>query len=147
MPEIAQPSAPATGNTPDVVTSGAGTPKKAKTKSKRVPYLEATDTDKSILAEGKLTASPTDYEAKKHLPPGKKDFAEEAIYWDFQGDVSQARTDLCKSNAHECRTMGNAEHRKMAKKRMKMKGALKELEAKLAAQGINPDDLQAAAAS
>ena len=116
----------------------------AKKGSGRVKYLDAPGIDATQVVEGKLTGVPSDYDSSKMLPPGKKDFAEEANYWDFQALLARERVTKCEKEAKTCRETGSKEQRKALAQRDKLRAKMAEVEAFLSAEGIDPAALEAA---
>lgn len=130
----------------------AGKPKKDKVV--RVPYAGATartDVEKNeageVVGGGQLTAIPTDFDRKKHLPLGKKDFAEPGMFYEMKAAQYTAAAKVATERAQEEREFGSSEDRSAKKK---FKGLMEKagaLAAQLKAKGIDVDALVAAASA
>lgn len=90
---------------------------------------------------GKLAALPTDWDSKKHLPLGKSDFADEAVFFDWKAEQAQRQANRFAKLARECREGGTEEQRKAKKKFAKMRDQMEAMQQELIAT-LGPDAVQ-----
>lgn len=86
---------------------------------------------------GLLTAIPTDYNAKKHLPPSAKDFASVAVFYDWKADQAEARAKQLRSLANDERTGGGKAARAEKKRVVKIAEQFEALKKSLEGKGVD----------
>src|SRR6056297_3199820 len=94
-----------------------------------------------LLADGKLEAIPDDFDPKVHKPLRKKDFVEEAVFFDHKAEQAEERLNYYREQAEECRKLGNAADRKKAKKLRTWMEKIAELKAELEEDGVDVSSL------
>lgn len=96
-----------------------------------------------VQQRNKLTAVPTDYDAKKYAKLKSSDFADEAVYMDFRAAEAQRLVTLFSNRARKLRTLGSVADRARANKLIKMRENMAKLAAQLKAEGVDVDALTA----
>jgi hypothetical protein len=123
-PNKGKPSAAA----PGTVDEKAKKEKVKKEKIPRVPYP---------VPEGGLADWPTDFDAKKHKPLGRKDFAKESVYLLKKAEHYEK---MAKDLRHEAETgerLGGLKDKGRAKKLLKLQEQFDALKASLQSEGID----------
>ncbi len=112
------------------------TPKEAKKVVKRTKFAPDADTKYEV-------AMPDGFDFAKHYPVQKRNFANEALYYDHRAAEMQFKKEQFEAHAEICRTQGSAADRRKAKQIVKLQSKVDELRAILEAQGINVEELLA----
>lgn len=126
---------------------GTKEPKAKKEKVERVDYPIVAGTEWSVTTgEGdaavtKLTAWPTDHDPKVHKPLTRKDFADEAVFYDVQADRLERQAKKFRDKAAETRTLGNVKERVKAKKLIAAMKRMEDMKAELVASGVDLEAL------
>lgn len=100
-----------------------------------------------VDAEGnevRLTAIPKDFDHKTMKPLGRKDFADESLWFEMQAERCEAKAKHYRQAAADFKKLGNVKDRAKAKKLVQMQRRFDELKAQLASQGIDVASLLAA---
>jgi hypothetical protein len=131
-------------------TSTATTDKKKRTGGvdKRVayPYLKVKGADGKEV-DAAFEAVPADFDPKKHKPIPRKYFASEAVFYTLRAEALEKQAARFRELAKTAGTVGNVKDKKSAKKLVNMQKRFNELQASLAAQGVDVAALLAAVAS
>lgn len=116
-------------------------------KAARPRYSESIEAREAgdVNADNKLIRAPTAFDAKKHKTVKKSDFANEAVFMEFRADAVEERGRALLSRADEMRDAAKEMARfgsdpakaAAAKKLAKLKAQQAELEALLAAEGVD----------
>jgi hypothetical protein len=116
-------------------------------RAKRVEYTKLCDADQ-LNEDGVLTAIPGDWDAKKHLPLRKGDFADEAMFLDFRADDMETRgkalltsAKLIRETAVTHRKFGDPKKRAQVKRAQRMVEQLAKLKEQLKAEGVDVDEI------
>lgn len=96
---------------------------------------------------GLLTAVPTDYDHRKHLPPSAKDFANVAVFYDWKADQAEARAKQLRSLAADERSGGGKAARAEKKRVLKIAEQFAALKASLEGKGVDVASLLASVQS
>lgn len=121
---------------------GAKAPAAKKEKKVRVKY-SAPENAAWVNEDGKLIAAPEDFDPKANKPLQRKDFADEATFFEMQANVYEARAKRCREKAEESKKLGGAKDKQKAKKLISMTKRLNELKASLQEEGFDVDSLMA----
>lgn len=92
----------------------------------------------------KLSAIPTDFDAKIHEPLKAGDFSDEALYFEFRAEQCEKQAQSFRHQAGKIRALGNAADKQKAAKLVKMRERMEALKAQLAAEGVDVEALLAA---
>lgn len=124
-----------------VTTKPLKVPKLGKVKNLRVahPLIGADD-------GYPFTAVPEDYDARRHLPIKRSDFADEALFFEWRANLARVAAVRFDKLAAEARATGGTKDRAAAKRLVKMSTRMAELIAKLRANGTDVDAILAAVA-
>lgn len=156
---MAVTATPASGGTARASKGGNGKGKGPEAKAaekpekpKRVAYGERFPDDHAEEKERgelktKLTAIPSDFDAKKHLPLTAKDFSDKAVYYDMRAaHLSAAAEKMTKLAAQE-RAMGSAGERAEKKRLLSLTEKVATIKSNLMAGGMTEEAIQALIAS
>lgn len=105
-------------------------------KPKRVPFPHAKP----------LTEVPTSFDSAKHSPLKRKDFGDEAIYFELQANRHDVAARKFRGLAEESRQFGDSKQRKMANRLVKMREKMAELETLLETRGVDLSAIETLAA-
>jgi len=86
-----------------------------------------------------FTVVPPDFDPSKHKGLKKKDFAEEATYFEYRAQMAEMAAKAFRVKAEESKAMGSSKDRAAGKRLKKMMVKAKELRAQLVAQGVDVD--------
>ena len=129
------PAAPATTNSAAPGIEAPKAKKEKKPKVKRIEYVPPTDAP--FVKDGKLTALPTDFDAKKYKPLRAKQFADEGLYFDLKAAHYEDLAKKARADAETARKTGNLKDKVKAKKLLAMQKRMAELSASLAGEGVD----------
>lgn len=97
-------------------------------------------------AEGKdtiipLKEVPKDWDPKAHKGLRRKDFSDEALFWDWRADRMELQVKKIRAHAEELRKLGTVKDRSRAKKLLSMQKRIADLKAQLEGEGVDVDAL------
>lgn len=84
---------------------------------------------------------PADFDYDAHKPLKKRDFAEDYVYLEYKAAECEAKAAQFRKEAEECKKLGSSSARAAAKRLVKMTEKMAELQAQLAAAGVDVDAL------
>ena len=90
---------------------------------------------------------PDGFNFKDYKPLKKKNFKDEALYFEHRAEEMAYKMTAFKAQAEEARTTGSAADRRKKKQIVKLNAKMNELKEQLVAQGIDVEALIAAAAA
>jgi hypothetical protein len=125
---------------PSVPSAAPGTEDSAAVKPRRTfyPGLKVDDKKNPTV---KIEKIPDDFNPKDHLPLRRRDFVDEATWFEMKADEFAAKATSFRTQASNYRKLGSLKDRARAKKLVAMQARMDELKTQLAAQGINVDEL------
>jgi hypothetical protein len=91
------------------------------------------------IPEGGLVTWPTDWSISKHKPLAKKNFADEAVYYDGKAAMYEKMAANARREAETSRKLGGLADRGKAKKLIKMQEKFLELRKQMEADNIDVD--------
>ena len=89
----------------------------------------------------RLKEAPADFNVRKHAPLTKRNFEDEAVFFDFKAGCLEQQAAGMRQQAEECRKLGNKEDRAKARKLKSWLEKAADLRAELMAGGIDVDSL------
>jgi hypothetical protein len=117
------------------------------TSGSRAPRVSYMDVATAVNDEGKLTEVPADFDGKLHLKPVREDFASPDLFMLFRAAEAEAKAAELTASAAKYREeadnlkkYGDPAKRKAVKRAMRLRNELADLEAQLAAEGIELGD-------
>jgi hypothetical protein len=119
-----------------------GQPVMVAEKQKRKPAPRATYTGGQRNEQGLLLAVPTDYSPSKNLPLAKKNFADPAVYYDFQAAQFRKKAERAEANAKQERELGDAGNRAERKRLIKLTEQIDEAINQLLRNGVSPEQIE-----
>lgn len=109
---------------------------KAKKAPKRIEF-SAPEGAAYVNADGKFTAVPTDWDAKKHQPLKRKTFADDSQWLELRAQDYDRRAAALRKQAVEGKKLGNVKDKAKAKKLLGMQKRMEDLRKQLEADGID----------
>ena len=129
------PVAPAADTTDDEAAE------KQARKLPRHPSTWNAEADAGKGAPMKIDAVPADFDPKKYKPLAKKDFNDEAVFYDYAAQRAFAKAQNYEELAKQSRLVGNVADKKNMKKFLSMQERIRELQAEILA--ATPPELRA----
>ena len=114
-------------------------------KAGRIPF-PALAVDEDGNPSSRLEEVPTDFDPKAHQALKRAHFKEEWMYFEFKAQQLEGKVKELRDQAAESKALGNSEDRAKKKKALAMMKRLEALKAELTADGVDVDELLAAAA-
>lgn len=111
--------------------------KPVKEKKTRQAYTPTVDDPSWVNEDGLLTALPEDYDPRAHLPLKRKDFADEALYYEWLAGVYEVRAKKLRQKAVDFKKMGSVRDRGKAKRLLNMQKRMAELRKQLEDEGVD----------
>jgi len=121
---------------------GTEAPEAQVDKIERIPH-PILAVDENGDATAKIESAPDDFDRKVHLPLRRKDFVNDAAFFDFKAAEYTEKAAEFTSKAVEWRKLGSVKDRARAKRLRNMQAQMAKLREQLEADGIDVDDLLA----
>jgi hypothetical protein len=99
-----------------------------KAKVERVEYT---------VPEGGFTEIPSDFSSKIHKPLKRKDFKDEALWFELRAAELEAKAKRARAEADNVRKLGGVKDRAKAKRLISMQKRMAEISEQLTAQGVD----------
>lgn len=113
---------------------GAKEPKAKKEKKVRIAYP---------VPEGGLEAVPADFDPKVHKPLGRKNFKNEAVWYELKAQELEKKAASLRVEATNIGKLGNVKDRAKAKRLLDLQKRMAELSESLVAEGVDVEALLA----
>jgi len=90
-----------------------------------------------VVPEGGLTEVPADFDPKKHKPLKRKDFKDESVFLLSRAAELEKKAAWYRTEAENVKKLGSVKDRVKAKRLLAMQKRMQELQASLAAEGVD----------
>lgn len=136
-PKATAPAQTAKPGTPDAAGTG-------KAKGRELyPGLVGPKDDDGNPTTVQLKEVPKDWDPQKHKGLRRKDFADDALFFDWRADRLELQAKGYRQQAEEFRKLGSVKDRARAKKLLSMQKRIEDLKQQLAGEGVNVNELLA----